>query len=383
MTRDGITVTVEQVVLESKSIELRYKAEGIPDSDSPINPPNDFCKKSMQPILRFPDWELKREDTSEATVSGLNGGYEDYYKFSTTPPVSNEAVFVLPCLYNVRAGAAPEDWEIPLHFIPAPPEMTVFPVTEIPPVTPVPVIADTPQESPTPDLSGMFLTLDRAVKMPDAYQIYATLHWENTKFNWVDVDQTAIHVLDASGQEVPFTFVEDENPAEDNNQHHRVFAVKVASAKSTGSLTVVVDSANAEIIHLPADATFTFYPSAKPLSADDPRAKPPVAKIWLLNEQLQIGARSLQVLSATADDSSFVNFNMVSDTGIISASVYDANEPVNGYGGGAGPSDGSGGEFSSGIAYSNGLPTGPVTVTIGSITVRFDGPWQATWTPMP
>ena len=52
---------------------------------------------------------------------------------NTVPADVNEAAYVLPCIVNTLPGKAPENWELPLHFMAAPPSLTVMPVIELTP----------------------------------------------------------------------------------------------------------------------------------------------------------------------------------------------------------------------------------------------------------
>ena len=70
---------------------------------------------------------------------------------------------------------------------------------------------------------------------------------------------------------------------------------------------------------------------------------------------------------------------MKSDSGVLNATLSDVEHPVIGGGGGGG---GFSGVFSGGFTYAEkGLPAGPLTIMVGYIDVRRDGPWQAQWTP--
>ena len=40
--------------------------------------------------------------------------------YPAIPADVNEAVLVIPCLANTLPGKAPENWELPLRFVPAP-----------------------------------------------------------------------------------------------------------------------------------------------------------------------------------------------------------------------------------------------------------------------
>ena len=67
------------------------------------------------------------------------------------PPIPaniDQATFVLPCIQETLPGLAPENWELPLRFIPAPPDLTVMPVIDVSP-SPEPQL-NTPLPSKNP-----------------------------------------------------------------------------------------------------------------------------------------------------------------------------------------------------------------------------------------
>ena len=242
--------------------------------------------------------------------------------------------------------------------------MTTYPVIEI--ATPTaPVSTVTPPDNTVPGQAGISLTLDRAVPMEDGFLIYATLHWEDTKYTSVDFDdsQAAIHLLDANGRKVFYELVNDEYTGMKYDQRQTVFAIKTAPVQSAGPLTIVVDNVKVEMPKLPAEASFIF----------DPGPDPQDGQTWQLDQKLQIGETSLRVVSVTAFQIGY-SFEMESDSGILGADLTDLEHPIVAGGGG-----GENGRFSSSFTYLNGWPAGPVTVTITSISVLRAGPWQATW----
>jgi hypothetical protein len=367
-TRDGVTVTVEQAMLQQDSVTITYKVEGLPASARPVNPPADFCTKPMDPILRFGDWQTGMDTASGVSISGLEDGYEAHYKFALARPAPDEAVFVLACIYNVRVGGAPEDWTIPLHFVPAPPDMTAFPVIEIPSPT-APVSTVTPSGNTAADTAAISLTLDRVVPMGDGTLIYATLHWEKTDYFLVDFStEESIRLLDADGQEVPFERVYDENTLMDQEQRRTPFAIRSALVQVAGPLTIIVDTLKVGLAEIPEKASFTF----------DAGPDPQPMQSWQLNQDIQIGKYSLRVVSVDAYPGG-ISFLMASDT------IVDASPVVPGHPACAGGYGGENGQFQVSTTFCDAdfALSGPVTIEIVGISVRLDGPWQVQWTPTP
>lgn len=369
ITREGVTVTVEQVILNQEHTTLIYSVEGIPSAASVDTQPSEtFCLYKVSLLL--PDGS-----SLLATPNGLSSlsGYRHRFDYSPLPATVSDAKLIIPCLFNTLPGAVPENWEIPLHFVPASPAMTVFPVIEI--FTPTPAVTPTliasAAEETIPEEAPITLTLDRAVQMDDGYLLYATLHWEDTPFISAEVTrpEQTLHLLDASGQEIPYEVYYDEQTFINTDQRRTVFAIKTTSIQSPGPLTLILDAVS---VGLSANASFVF----------DPGLNPKPGQVWQPNLDVTIGDRSLHVRSITVEASGDgYSFDMTSDTGIQNASLADLEHPiVTGYNGDGGGTDREN-VFFSGFYYADGLPTGPVTISIGSIWVQHIRQMQAQWTP--
>jgi len=376
VTREGITLRVEQVLVDSNQTTVLYSVEGFTMEMLAVNPQVNGPGCYKDAILRLPEGELS--STNQAGTSWMTG-YQHRTSYAVIPLNVNEVTLVLPCVRSALPGKAPENWELSFRLIPAPPDMAAFPVIEI--STPVEM---TPTALPPMDAStnlvtdGISLALDRAVEMDDGYLIYATLHWENTGFSSVNVgDVPTIHLLDANGQEVSYTFDYDTMANMTWQPGQTAFAIRTAPIQAAGPLTLVLDSVSVDV-SVNTDASFTF----------DPGPDPKPGQVWELNKDIDVGyGHSLRVLRAIYPTPPFENlpqqagfsFEMESKTGVMNAVVFDKMHPLAGGGGGGGGS--FSGIFSSGFSYAGALPEGPITVDVESISVNLPGHWQAEWTP--
>ena len=118
----------------------------------------------------------------------LEGGYigaggwthfENRLEYGPIPANVNEAVLTFDCIGFTKSGALPENWEIPLRFAPAPPDMTVAPVIELStPAATNPLAAEltsTPVLSNTMTRNGITFTLEKFVEVEGGYQLYGSL----------------------------------------------------------------------------------------------------------------------------------------------------------------------------------------------------------------
>ncbi len=105
VTREGVTLYVEQAIARSSGTSFVIRAEGLPPVEPA--PPGDA------PTLRLPDG---RELAKRAYA--LHFG-EGRIEFPPLPEGVYRATLVLPRLPMVPAGAAPEGWAVPLVLQPA------------------------------------------------------------------------------------------------------------------------------------------------------------------------------------------------------------------------------------------------------------------------
>jgi len=369
ITRDGVTLTIEQALVDSTQTTVLYSIEGLKTDMFDLNSTwkNSGCRDNA--ILRLGDDDLVPTGLVETS---WGSGYQTKVSYPAISSTINEATLVLSCLRSAVPGGAPENWKLSFRLIPAPPDMMAFPVIEI--STPVEA---TPTALPPMDASsdlvadGISLVLDRAVELNDGYLIYASLHWENTGYSSVDVrDISTIHLLDANGQEISFTFDYDEMGITPWQPGQRPLIIKTEPVLLAGPLTLVLDAVSVDVA---VDARFTF----------DPGPNPQPDQVWEINQDIDVGhGHSLRILRGTyyLTDRTQANliFEIESKTGVMGATIFDLEHPIFGTGGGIGSSPQI---FKSGFYYRGKLPEGALTVDIGSISVSLPGHWQAEWTP--
>lgn len=133
-TRDGITVNVQQAIVNMDQLSLTFTVENIPaDKQSAlILPESKICLS--HPELRFSNGEIVK--TYSGVINPLVNGYESQYKFTSIPLNVVDATLYIPCIQGaLEPGILPENWEIPIHFVPASPQVAM---TTIPMATDMP-----------------------------------------------------------------------------------------------------------------------------------------------------------------------------------------------------------------------------------------------------
>lgn len=372
VTRDGITLTVEEMWSASDRTFIRYAVAGWTVDMQKIQSSGDGCLDT--PILRLPEQELTLAQPQ--AVTHWSPDYEMKSIYPAIPSTVNEVTFVMPCVLLASPGEAPENWEVSLQLVPAPPG-AVSPVLEIStPVEATPTVV--PQTSTGSVNDRISVVLDRAVQMNDGYLLYGTIHWENTGLDWVDIpDPSLMHLLDANGQEIFYELDLDATAEVGATAApgQTVFAIKTAPIQVAGPLTLVIAGVPAS---LATDANFVF----------DPGPDPKPGQVWELNQDIKVGdGHSLRVVRVTYDltdgTQAYLSFDMESEAGITYATLLDKAHPLTGQAGGGGGGWSEPGPFTSELYYLEPLPRGPLIVDITSISINVPGHWEAQWTPIP
>jgi hypothetical protein len=146
---------------------------------------------------------------------GWASGYETRALFPPVPAGVAEATFVLPCLQHTLPGTVPENWELSLHFVPAPPELTVAPVIEVeasPTAAAAPATLAGPVETAAPapgGVAGIALALDRYIPLADGYYLIGHATWTDERLESVSPSGMSMKLLDAAGQSIPLEPMDD------------------------------------------------------------------------------------------------------------------------------------------------------------------------------
>ncbi len=299
-TREGITVKVSNALLTGSETQIRYGWLGVPRSAYPQEEANPGCLE--QPWLRLAD----------GTRIDLQ---------SPVPPAVDEAALVLPCISGTLPGAVPEDWELVLRFIPAPPDYQVLPVVEEPTPLPTPIVSETSgQDTPAAvsPASRAEMTVTHSIAVDDGYILAGKISMPSEKEEFVQSGM--LRLFDAQGREIFFSA-----PREPVDPGTRVdWIVQIQDGGVTFPLRITTSGQALERLDPAASARLTV----------DVGQNPQPGQEWLINQELQIGGYcfTLKRLSALADGYE-ITLDMGPDLASVSAEIENT-QPVGGGGGG-------------------------------------------------
>lgn len=355
--RDGVTVTLEQVLADSQQTTLLFRVNGL--SVQKANVLGEDISTGSIPELVLPDGShLKLKDSSG---DGWGTGYETRLYFEPMSQGVEQAVLLIPVLQGYSQGVGPENWQIPFKLVKAAGEVTLMPVQVIEPTATA--------ESATQAVPALMeLRLTRTVELGDSYILQGVYAWNAAKYNSLSVAPDDIEVTDANGnllaQEYPFG-VQD---VDYNMANEQPWATKVLDKTAPGPWTVTVR-------HAYTDRRYEL-----PFTVDFGNA-PQTGQTWQIGQTFDLDGHSLTVISATltgqGDGSFAVVFNIQGDDGLQSVSVYDPTRSSFGSGPGAG---GELGNLSATVNFDM-LPAGRHEFQVSSAYLRLDGAWSVSWQP--
>ena len=337
ITRDGISITVTSATLTGDRTHIDFRIFGVPSSAYPEREDVHGCWS--QPYLRLAD--------GTQLVAQINYGYEP------VPANVNKAVFVMPCISSTLPGKVPENWELPLRFVPAPPDLTVMPVIELTPAA----------------LADNSVTVSKEIETSDGYILIGQFQSQNQP----GIVTGAQEIHDASGKKVAYTYPQDVN--EEVNQEAdgmpgTGWAVQFKAAGLVYPLTISFSGVDIFPADPSATAEFTF----------DAGSNPQPGQEWTPNQEIQLAGHTLKLVSITANSQGNYSFNFQVDPEVYSASLQIMGYTPNGGGGGGGGGL-TNGKFNVSLSYSE-LPNGVLTVTLSNLTLIGDSlTWQGQWSP--
>jgi hypothetical protein len=359
--KNGVAIQVISAVLTGNETHIDYQVTGVPESAYPAKNEKLGCIKSD--YLRLPDGRQLEYATRAAYLSN-----PVQMNFLPVPLDIDEAVLVIPCIFNTLPGTVPENWEIPLRFAPAPSDLTVMPVIEVSP-SPQPRTVET--QTMSSGNNGMVIsselnavTVNKVIETADGYIL---LGWVQIPEGESYMPAGAFIIRDASGKVVDHTYPNDINlDLTTENPNDIPWATLIKTSGLVYPLT----------ISFPMVTTYQPDPSAVAELILDVGSNPQVGKEFASNQEFQFLGHTLKLISLKIGSLNGYDFTFQADP-----EVYGANIEIEGYtsigvlGGGN-----EGGKFERSLAFTE-IPTGQLKVIVSKLTlfgksITLQGQWS-------
>ena len=302
-TRDGVTITITNVLVYEDHIELMYEVDGIqpdytytPEFCGTVHPDNNFWSDA-DADLRLPDGTTIRRDYAGEYQSANSFAMQPVYAIHLPADV-DELTFVLKCIPFTKLGDVPENWEIPFKLITVPAgEVVGYPVIEVTQPAATDEVPASPSTEPV-SAPKVTITLERIVPTDTNTVIYFHLNMENADPSLISLMPSSVYVIDAQGQKFRMVGSFVWQPFE--HQVGSAFEFFSEGKPAPGPLTVVVDQVIAYYMPMyvdppqatPEEMTFTFN------VGDNPQ----YGQKWGLNIPFTIAGYDFEIVSAQASN---------------------------------------------------------------------------------
>lgn len=349
--QDGTTISVIKGVADSQRTIIVYQVENLPVfSVSSEMQVTDICHQ--QPELQLPDGSMLegKVDTGEYWVSG----YSRRVIYGTMAVEINTAKLVFKCLEQSLASPGWSPLEITLNFKQATADDQVFTLVDLPTPNPAPTQNPSEDESTNTDIR---LIVNQYAMVYENVALFGVLESisGNNKIEYID--DSAIHLIDSSGIEIPL--VADptlSNPLDTlpNEASHK-WAYLTAGAYSGGKATLTVDSVWVRFSEV-GSVTFDV--------GEDPQ---PGQKVDI-NQSVIVADREIVIQSAEINaKGNGLSFTVSKPYDVSYVDLLDLEHPLTG---------GGGGPDNYGFTYIDGVPSGKINVTLASLSIDVQGPWS-------
>lgn len=409
--REGITLTVQDVIIYEDHVEVIYDVQGItPDNDGTqaedkFTNPTAFCGgvnigdtaiTDGDARLRLPDGTLL-ERAGPGLYPQNAFAMKPVYQ-ANVPADVMEMTLVLKCIPWARLGAVPENWEVPIKLTSVPAETIVGePVIEVEqPTIEASTEASAPHATEQAAFHSLVITmqLEKIVPMDSSTVFYFSMDMENEDPSLISIMPVRVYVLDSQGQKIQLIGNFPWQPFE--YRAGSLFEYTSSAKPADGPLTVMVENAVAYYAPL-----YTDPPQATPEEMSflfDAGPNPQHGQTWELNHEFEIAGYPLKILSARAvvwddvKDPNYVDGSQGYDYGYQFAVEFDptlkmsvemdimSESPMCGLPIGA-PFQ----PESSSLLYTqlcrDMYPSRQVKVTIRELSVLIENTWQSTWQP--
>lgn len=359
-TRDGITITIEDGLIDAERTRLTFFFDGIRQELKSLSEDGPGCSET--PSLLLPNGKVY--PILEGEGSGGPTWMRQEFRYGTLPLELNEIQVLIPCVPEVRPGAGPEDWVFTIRFVPAPADFEVLPILPLPEVT-------TTAERAAPH--GMQLSVDELVELEDGYLFRGTFTWENSSYEDPEFWDLPLILTDAAGQPIPLK-ISYELPYGPVSESFFTWTAQTQLKNIASPVTFTVEGMSVRALTEFSDEnSFAF----------DVGDYPQAGQVWPVNKVLDLGGYPVTVSEVTfealADGTYSLLANLQRDPQQITAlNFLDQDNHSSMLWSSSGPGfDYEDGDLLLGIGYDY-LPVGVHHFWVDNYFVRLPGPWSAT-----
>ncbi len=351
-TREDVTVTVKQVLLTPEKTSLVMTIQGL-DSGAIVTE-DDSREIHARSCNAYPEISLPDGTLLTPNDSGVLG-YDEanaYQRVFFYPPVSEsvrKAQLNIPCILQTRAGSAPEEWVLPLSFVPAAPGEVA------------PIIETAQSEQSAPEAAGP-IVLDQVIPITSGTIFSGRFLplFEGSAI--IGVKDQAPIITDASGKALPWRVpAEIDSFTDEQGVFH--WAFQVDEKDVAWPISIQFDAVD---LRCTGQTQYEFNQGEVVESG----------QVWQVNKDLSIGDCAIKLVSIKKIQSGYT-FRIASDEHpiqnakieIMGLTLPTASQILT-----SSYDDVS-------LTFTGELPAGRLTVQFTDVTIQVFGPWQVEWSP--
>ena len=188
-TRDEITITVKEAVISSDKTIIMVTVENV-NAEKLSSPMDIACRQ--WPQLYLADGTLLKVNRGNSNIQAPE--FDLRLIYPSVPTDVNNVTLQIPCIQRAVPGMLPENWELPLRFIPASANTTVLPVVEVTPV------AETKNN----------LTITNVIETSDSYILAGEFEAQPATSEEVDSGVSTFRLTDGNGQDTAFEYLPED-----------------------------------------------------------------------------------------------------------------------------------------------------------------------------
>jgi hypothetical protein len=357
VTREGITLTLQQVIVYADRVELAYRVEGLSTNRSGLS-----CSGAdSYPFLRLTDGTQIAAKPVPMGGQWIATGYTAGHAFPDSIPQDwSSADFILKCLQGTERGAAPEDWVVPF-------KLTTVPEGQL--VGKLLVEGNPPQMVQPAEVDTIFSFLGGADE-DNGYHFFFRFSAKNPGLDSLAVRPFSMYLIDSSGARIELINFLPWSPFDQVD----TWEYRAVKTPASGPVTIIINGV--QVYYLAQKASFDFSPGKDAQ----------VGQTWDLDEHFQIGGHAISVTSARmveVENHKGFMFTIGADQpdAQINAEVMDmtGNDPRYQVWSTIGDPEPAN-VVTTGFLYESSVPE-TLRVTFNTISVLLDGSWKVQWSP--